>query len=81
MVHYLLSVGLSVALLLFLTHIQDTSCRPPRQKKVIYQITPRKEDYCKFGTFREGFIFVKLCICEFPENKTLEKWQNHPVVY
>ena len=32
--------------------------------------------YCKFGNFREDFIFAK-----FHENKTLVKWQNHFVVY
>ena len=37
--------------------------------------------YCKFGNFREDFIFAKLRISKFRENKTLAKWQNHSVVY
>ena len=31
---------------------------------------------CKFGNFREGFIFAK-----FSENKILAKCRNHSVVY
>ena len=39
--------------------------------------------YCKFGNFRECFIFAKLRIryAKFRENKTLVKRWNHSVVY
>ena len=38
--------------------------------------------YCKFGNFREGFIFAKLRIyAKFRENKILAKWPNYSVDY
>ena len=30
----------------------------------ISSLQPIPFKYCKFGNFRKGFIFVKLCICE-----------------
>ena len=38
------------------------------------------DKYCKFGNFREGFIFANLCIAKFRENKTLVKWRDHSVI-
>ena len=57
MVHYLLSVGLSVALLLFLTHIQGTSCRPPRQKSDFIRLLLERRATVYSEFFYEGFIF------------------------
>ena len=36
--------------------------------------------YCKFGNFREAFIFAKLR-AKFRENKILAKWRDHSVIY
>ena len=40
-----------------------------------------KNQYCKFGNFREDLISQNLAYAKFRENETLAKWLNHSVVY
>ena len=43
-----------------LKQVTSPLIKKPRRKVYQYQ----KGAYCKFGNFREGFIFAKLRICE-----------------
>ena len=60
------------------THVQYTYLGV---KHITFQIKlyRRLLLYCKFGNFREGFIFEKLR--KFRENKTFANWRENSVVY